>query len=179
MVDYDLAELVERVKKRDMLAMKILYKNSSNAMMTLSRRITQNQAESEDILQEAYMKSFERISSLADPKTYYAWLKRIVINDSLTAVKKKRHFKEIDFVEIEIEPVEESWFQKVPMKEIKKAIMSLPHGSREVFTLYLMEGYKHREIAEMLNISLSNSKSQYQYALKLLRKKLEKFKINR
>ncbi len=178
MVEYDLVELVERVKKRDMLAMKILYKNSSSAMMTLSRRITQNQVESEDILQEAYMKSFEKISSLADPKTYYAWLKRIVINDSLTAVKKKRHYKEIDLVEVKSEPADNSWFQKVPMVKIKEAIMSLPHGSREVFTLYLMEGYKHREIAEMLNISLSNSKSQYQYALKLLRKKLEKYKIN-
>jgi len=178
MMEFDIVELVDRVKRKDMLAMKTLYNNSAKAMMTLSYRITKDRSESEDILQESYMKSFEKISSLEEPKRYYSWLKRIVVNRSLSAVKKNRSFVGLEQVEVVESQDEEQWFERVSMNKIKAAIVELPDGCREVFTLFLMENYKHREIAEMLDISLSNSKSQYQYALKLLRKKLEKFKFN-
>ena len=66
------------------------------------------------------------------------------------------------------------WYEEISFEKIKKAIQDLPDGSREIFSLYLLEGYKHREIAEVLNVSESTSKSQYRYALKLLRNKLKK-----
>lgn len=175
---YDIVELVERVKKKDTLAMKVLYDNAAKAMLTLSYRITKDRGLSENILQDSLLNSFDKIGSLEEPKKYYSWLKRIVVNNSLKAVKKVRRYETVEeYIDIEVEQeANAAWFMGIPLTRIKEAIAELPNGCREVFTLYLFEEYKHREIAELLEISLSNSKSQYQYALKLLRKNLLKYK---
>jgi len=158
-----------------MLAMKVLYEQYSREMLGLSYRITQNKADAEDIIQEAFLKSFQEIRKLKEAEKYPAWLKRIVLNRSLSTIKGKIHFAEIDNIAESIEDEDqEHWYEGIPFEKIKPAIQELPDGCRQVFTLYLLEDYKHREIAELLDISLSNSKSQYRYALKLLKEKLSK-----
>ena len=169
---YDIPELVQRVKQQDLLAMKLLYQQFGQAMLNVSLRITQNRADSEDILQESFLTSFQQISKLNDSKLYGSWLKRIVVNNSIQATKKKRHFEDINNVEDWSERVETHWYRDIPFHKIKVAIDQLPNGCREVLCLFLLEDYKHKEIAELLNIAISTSKSQYRYALKLLKEKL-------
>ena len=167
-----IASLVVKVKKGDRLAMRSLYECYCKSMMATSLRITNSLPDSEDILQEAFMSSFQKIHSLHSPKRYGGWLKQIVVNGSLKFVQKRREFIEIGENEV-IEQEVELCGQKPDIVEIKHLIQQLPDGAREVFSLHLLEGYKHREIAQMLDIALSTSKSQYRYALKLLTQKLK------
>ncbi len=168
-----ISSLVKRAKKKDTLAMRALYDAHSKQMMATSLRITNSLSDSEDILQEAFIQSFQKLSQLKVDAQYGGWLKRIVVTKSLQWIKKRRHFETL--MDQNSEMVEEDnndMYKKVSFEEIKKAILDLPAGCRVIFSLYLLEGYKHKEIADELDISISNSKSQYRYALKLLREKL-------
>ncbi len=156
-----------------MVAMRSLYETFSKEMMATSLRITNQLADSEDVLQEAFITSFQRINQLKEEGKYGGWLKQIVINQSLNFVKKKRNYASLEVMPECSEAQEDSFDARVfVFDKIKEAIHKLPNGSREIFSLYLLEGYKHKEIAEKMNISVSTSKSQYRYALKLLREKL-------
>jgi len=165
---------VQQVKKQDTLAMRTLYEQYSKEMLAASFRITNNLQDSEDILQEAFLTSFQKIDQLKDGAKYGGWLKQIVTNKSLSSIKKRIQFKEIETVgELADEAEDTEWYKGIPFDKIKNAIQELPEGSRQIFTLYLLENYKHKEIAEILKISVSTSKSQYRYALKLLKEKLK------
>ena len=171
-----IAELVNRVKQDDLLAMKVLYNEFAKEMLTASHRITQNLSDAEDIIQESFMTSFNKISKLKESRNYGAWLKRIVINNSLNLVKKQIHFEEVSSISEAPDEDEDNWYENIPFDKIKGAINELPDGCRNVFSLYLLENYKHREIADLLNISVSTSKSQYRYALKLMKAALIKYR---
>jgi len=175
-MNYDITELIDRVKRKDMLAMKILYNQHAKPMLSASFRITQNKQDSEDILQESFLKSFQQIHQLKSPRQYPAWLKRIVINNSLNVSKKQQYFESIEKATDQYNEEDEHWYKGIPFDKIKEAIDQLPSGSRSIFTLYLIEGYKHKEVAEMLQISVSTSKSQYRYSLKLMKEMLLKLK---
>jgi len=168
-----ISALVQKVRKKDVLAMQTLYESFSKEMMAASHRITNSITDSEDILQEAFLTSFQKIAQLKEDGKYSAWLKQIVINSSLKLVKGRRDFTALTEIEhIEYEESENNWYQGISFDIIKKALQNLPDGCREIFSLYALEGYKHKEIAAALDISVSTSKSQYRYALKLLREKL-------
>lgn len=141
-------------------------------MFTLSYRITGSKMDTEDILQESFMSSFTKINELKESKQYFAWLKRIVLNNSLKAIKNKKYFDSLEMLHEVPEDIEDTkWYEKIPFSAIREAIDELPNGSKQIFTLYLIEGFKHKEIGEMLSISSSTSKSQYRYALRLLKNK--------
>lgn len=171
-----ITDLVERVRQDDLLAMKVLYNEFAREMLTASQRITNNLSDAEDIIQESFMTSFDKIDKLQAPKNYGGWLKRIVINKSLSLVKKQVRFEEVDTLSEFVEEEEDNWYENIPFDKIKTAIEELPDGCRNVFSLYLLENYKHREIAELLDISISTSKSQYRYALKLMKATLIKYR---
>jgi len=175
-LNYNITELVERAKQKDQLAMKLLYEKSAKQMFSLSYRITNNVEDSKDILQEAYLTTFQQLLKLKESKKYFGWLKRIVVNNSLKVAKTKIHFKEVEDFKQSMDEDDYSWYSDFPSGKLKIAIQKLPNGCREIFTLYLLEGYKHKEIAELLNIEIPTSKSQYQYALKLLKTDLIKYK---
>lgn len=141
-------------------------------MLTLSYRITNDLQESEDILQESFLQSFAKIKQLREPGSYGSWLGRMVVNNSLRSRKKHLHFELPDHFPDIPDETKTAWYEGIPPALINQAIQSLPAGCRTIFTLYLMENYKHKEIADTLGISLSTSKSQYRYALKSLRDKL-------
>lgn len=169
-----ISSLVQKVKKKDVLAMQSLYESFSKEMLATSRRITNNLSDAQDIVQDSFLTSFQKIGQLNDGKKYGGWLKQIVINCSLKVVKSKRSYSCLEELTIEVSEEQEGrWYEGVSFDLIKQAILSLPDGSREVFSLYLLEGYKHKEISKALDISESTSKSQYRYALKLLREKLK------
>jgi len=136
-------------------------------------RIVVNQFDAEDILQESFVSAFKSLESFKGESSFGAWLKRIVINKSLNALRQKKYsFTDLDNLQVAQEELDDDEIPEVAPEAIHEAIKTLPEKARVVLNLYLLEGYMHKEIAEMLEISESTSKSQYQRAKKLLRDKL-------
>jgi RNA polymerase sigma factor (sigma-70 family) len=172
------ASLVDRCKAGERKAQFELYQQYAKAMYNVCLRITNHETEAEDVLQEAFVLAFRKISDFRGESTIGAWLKRIVVNTAINEVRKRRmelapldnlRTKEDD-TEI-VRESEENVFYKV--EQVKKAIRELPDGFRVVISLYLLEGYEHHEIAEILGISVSTSKSQYLRAKAKLREILQ------
>ena len=137
-------------------------------MYNTSLRIVQDPAEAEDVMQESFLSAFQKIGTYSGSVSFGAWLKKIVINQSLDSVKKKRvPFESLEGDSIRNREEEAGDFiaeiriEEIRIEEIRDAIMKLPDGYRVVLTLCLIEGYDHEEIGQILNISSSTSRSQY------------------
>lgn len=171
------AELIGRCRDGDPIAQYDLYQLYSRSMFNTALRICGNREEAEDVLQEAFVSAFSHLSSYREDATFGAWLKRIVINKSITSIKKSQKealmMEEAERTDTEFDPYEDADVQ-LSVNKIKEALMCLPNGFRSVLSLYLFEGYDHKEIAEILGITESTSKSQYKRAKDKLRILLEK-----
>jgi RNA polymerase sigma factor (sigma-70 family) len=143
-------------------------------MYNVSFRITGREEDAEDALQEAFISAFRNLNSYRGDAAFGAWLKRIVVNKAINVLKRRKH---------ELIPEDESWDVSEPepiaeykeglsIERVKKAIEQLPEGYRAVLSLYLIEGYDHEEIASILHISESTSKSQLNRAKSKLRELL-------
>ncbi|MFK7922805.1 MAG: RNA polymerase sigma factor [Bacteroidia bacterium] len=163
--------LVERCKQGDRKAQYELYKRYSKAMLNVAMRITNNYMEAEDVLQEAFVRAFRNLASFKGDATFGAWLKRIVINTAINHLKKRKaEFVGIDDERLEVP--EETYEAPTPawnIEQVRKAISQLPEGYRVVLSLYLIDGYDHKEIGHILGISEATSKSQFSRAKKKLR----------
>lgn len=135
--------------------------------------MTGNKQDAEDVLQDAFFQAYVNIDKLRSLDSFGSWIKKIVINQSLKFLRSRVLFIDIDTVDQEFEDLPEDDIQEYPIEQINKLIRELPDGCRIVFNLYLLENYSHKEIGEMLKISESTSKSQYQRARQLLQKKLK------
>lgn len=160
-------DLIERCIAGNRIAQYELYKQYSKAMFNICCRMLNNRHEAEDLLQEAFAEAFNKLNTFRFESSFGAWLKRIVINKCINSLKKRRAelvLKE-DIVKYdsadETDDVEEMEYE---IKRIHEAIAMLPEGYRVVFTLYLFEDYDHAQIAEMLGVSESTSKTQYMRA---------------
>ena len=166
-------DIVERVKKHDRLAQYQLYQLYSRAMYNICVRMLANSEDAEDALQEAFSEAFRRIDSFRFESTPGAWLKKIVINKCINLLRKKSldAFLMDDMGDIEVpddKGVDDDDI-KYEVNKIRTAMQILPEGFRVILNLYLMEGYEHKEIAQILDISESTSKTQYHRAKKKLR----------
>ena len=135
-------------------------------MYNTALRITGNDSDAEDVLQDAFVSAFQNLSSYREDASFGAWLKRIVINKALNQVQRMKkdlmladNIKE-DVSEYEPEKIEPAY----TVEQVKRAMDELPSGFRTVLSLYLFEGYDHKEISEILGITESTSKSQYKRA---------------
>ena len=167
------SDLIEDCRKGSIKAQFRLYKQYSKAMFNLAYRMMNNREDAEDILQDAFIECFRNLDAFRFESTFGAWLKRIVINGCINQLRKKK----IDFVFCETLP--ETSPEEEPdgvwdTDKIFKTIELLPDGYRIILTLYLLEGYDHTEIAGILGISESTSKSQYSRAKDKLRNLLVK-----
>jgi RNA polymerase sigma factor (sigma-70 family) len=158
-------DLLDGCKTGDQKAQFQIYKLYYKAMYNTSLRIVSDTMEAEDIMQESFLSAFEKIDTYSGTVSFGAWLKRIVINRSLDSLsKKKAVFEDIEYhIGIRDEgPEESSKNEDIDLKveAVKEAIDRLPDGYRVILTLYLLEGYDHDEIAEIMNISSSTSRSQ-------------------
>ena len=146
-------------------------------MYNICTRMMGLEAEAQDVLQDAFVRAFTNLNAFKGDATFGAWLKRIVINTCVTALNKRNKNPWLSIDEhahtMLAEPDEEAETSISPAL-IHHAIKQLPDGCRAVFTLYALEGYDHVEIAQVLGISASTSKSQYHRARTLLRARLEK-----
>lgn len=158
-------DLIDGCKNGDQKAQFQIYKLYYKAMFNTSLRIVSDTMEAEDVMQEAFLSAFEKIDTYSGKVSFGAWLKKIVINRSLDAVsKQKAIFEDID-THYELQEEADNGMGDKPeledkMNEVKEAINNLPDGYRIILSLYLLEGYDHDEIAEILNISSSTSRSQ-------------------
>ncbi len=165
------SEIVEACKQGNRQAQYELYGLYSKAMYNICLRMVREQLDAEDLLQNSFVDVFSKLHSFKQESTIGAWIKRIVINNCINFIKKKR----LELVELKdnYDPVvqiqEEIPDTALNVNGINEAILQLPDGYRMVFTLYLMEGYDHGEIATILNITEATSKSQYSRAKKKLK----------
>jgi len=158
-------DLLDDCKTGDQKAQFQIYKLYYKAMYNTSLRIVNDTMEAEDIMQESFLSAFEKIDTYSGMVSFGAWLKKIVINRSLDVLnKKKAVFEDIEsHIGIRDESSDESYRNEeidVRVEEVKKAIENLPDGYRIILSLYLLEGYDHDEIAEILSITSSTSRSQ-------------------
>lgn len=144
-------------------------------MYNIAIRFLNNKMDAEDILQESFVTAFEKLNELTINNAFGSWLKRIVINNCITHIRKSKYeFDDIvDYASV-TDPDEEEAELNIDPALVHNAIKELPPGGRTILVLHALEGYKHREIAEMLNVSESTSKSQYKRALDLLFIQLKK-----
>ncbi|TXK50878.1 RNA polymerase sigma factor [Pontibacter qinzhouensis] len=162
--------VIERCKAGDNRAQYELYKLYAKAMFNVSMRITNDYAEAEDALQEAFISAFKNLHSYKAEASFGSWLKKIVINAAINAIRKRKEEvvpldeRVVGEVADEVQEDETDW----QIDKIRRAIQQLPDGYRVVLSLYLLEGYDHAEIGEILHVSESTSKSQYSRARKKL-----------
>lgn len=154
-------------KKQDRKAQKALYDMFSAKMLALSNSYTNNLHDAEDILMSVFMKCFTRLDECRDWKSFPFWLRKIVVNDSISFVRKNRNILYAD-IEIADDYSDEDMDEKLEGLNIEEIFSKMPAGYRLVFNLYVFEEKKHQEIAEMLNISEGTSKSQLSKAKKWL-----------
>ena len=178
-------DLIDGCLAGDQKAQFQIYKLYYKAMFNTSLRIVSDNMEAEDIMQEAFLSAFEKIDTYSGTVSFGAWLKKIVINRSLdTLSKKKAVFEDIEsHTGISDQSNEDSSrYEEIDLKveEVKRAIERLPDGYRIILSLYLLEGYDHDEIAEILSISSSTSRSQLSRAKqKLIQEIKENGKLRR
>ena len=150
-----------------------LYKLYSRAMYNTSLRITGNEMDAEDVLQESFVSAFKNLANYRGTASFGSWLKRIVINNAINLVKKRRFDLESvegkEDAEALLETKEDEADVTYDFQLVKEGINRLPEGYRLVLTLYLIEGYDHKEIAQILGITESTSKSQFNRSKKKLK----------
>lgn len=167
-------ELLEGCAKGDRAAQKALYERYCRKMMVICQRYAKTTAEAEDILQEGFVKVFGAIKSFRGESALGTWITRIMINTALNSQRQKLYMLPmVDLTEVSLPEREEVILAQFRLEELVAIIQSLPDGCRVVFNLFAIEGYGHKEIAKMMNISEGTSKSQYNRAKSLLRTKLE------
>ena len=176
-------DVVARCREGDRSAQYELYRLYSKAMLNTAYRIVNNPYDAEDVLQEAFVSAFRNLASYQGKATIGAWLKRIVVNKSINFLKQKKEGLSLD--ELGEGQLESNSLPEPPAAEpdwqiaqIREAVQQLPEGFRTVFSLYLLEGYDHSEIAEILSITESTSKSQLNRAKKKLREILNEMYIH-
>ncbi len=180
-------DIIEECKQGSVKSQFELYKLYSKAMFNICCRMMNSVEEAEDVLQEAFTDAFRNLEKFRYESSFGAWLKRIVINRCINALKSKKaelmlHEDMISYDSIEEEKVDEGELQ-LSVQKIRQAVSKLSDGYRLVFTLYSFEGYDHTEISQILGISESTSKSQYMRAKQkikemLIEKSSSKFRYN-
>jgi RNA polymerase sigma-70 factor (ECF subfamily) len=159
-----------------------LYNKYAPLLLGLCMRYAKNKEEAEDILQEGFIKIFLKIEGFRSEGSFEGWMKRIMINTALTHNKQNlKHQYQTDITEIEEIHIvddgrqDEESIVKIPRAKLMSIIQSLPEGYKTVFNLYVIEQYTHKEIAEMLEISVNTSKSQLSKARRLLTTRITQF----
>ncbi len=155
-------DLVERCRKNDRKAQLKLYNQYCEGMYCVAVRFLNNSDDAEDVLQEAFIKAFQKIHQFSGEVTFGAWLKRIVINTCIDYLKsKKMQFVELQDYQMQVVE-DENWSvsEGISLDEVKKAMEQLPEKYRYVVQLYLVEGYDHAEISQILNLTQTASRTR-------------------
>ena len=167
-------ELIEGCIRNQPAAQELLFKTFSSKMLAVCCRYTTNKAEAEDLLQDGFIKVFSKIELFRGQGSLEGWIKRIMVNTALDALRRSKKLQINDLKEdSEIPHTGLKPGDQLQAKDLMMLIQALPNGFRTVFNLYAIEGYTHKEIGELLGISENTSKSQYSRARSQLQKMLQ------
>ncbi|MCF8713870.1 RNA polymerase sigma factor [Joostella atrarenae] len=172
-----LEQLIEQCKKQDRKAQAALYKLYSKKLYSACLKYSRNQAEAEDNLHDSFMVIFSKIEKYSFKGSFEGWMKRVTVNTVLQKYRKEGAFEALPNnldAEVNVEVVDED----ISLDYLLKLIQELPDRYRLTFNLYVLDGYSHKEIAEMLSISEGTSKSNLARAKMALRNKIEEDTIN-
>ncbi|WP_452220691.1 RNA polymerase sigma factor [Lacinutrix salivirga] len=178
LINHNIEQLVTLCKSQNQFAQLELYNRYYNAMYNTAFRIVKDSFEAEDIMQESFLTAFSKLNSLKEIKTFGAWLKRIVINNSIYHYKKNAKYNEtpLDDVLYKIEDndgiVENYEFTNLRAKQVLETMNHLKANYRVALTLHLIEGYDYEEISKIMDISYANCRTTISRAKESLRKKL-------
>lgn len=171
-------ELIQACQKEDPNGQKHLYEKYAPMLFGLARRYLKNTEDAQDIFVSGMFKILTNIKNFKNEGSFEGWMKRIVVNESLMHIRKNKNFKHTVELSNIIMSTEITVEDKLAKEDILRALAQLPLGYRTVFNMYVIEGYKHREIAEKLGISINTSKSQLILAKRrlgeIIKKKLRK-----
>ncbi|WP_149275264.1 RNA polymerase sigma factor [Pareuzebyella sediminis] len=148
-------DVVEKCKANDRKAQLMLYEQYCDGMFHVALRFVRNTEDAEEVLQESFIKAFQKIHQFKSEVTFGAWLKRIVINKSIDFLKcKKQQTVTLDETYMHIED-DQDWKveEGITIEQVKESMDQLPEKYKYVVMLYLIEGYDHSEISQILNIS--------------------------
>lgn len=168
-------DIVEKCKQGHRTAQFELYKLYSKAMYNVCLRMVKNELDAEDILQTSFIDVFTKLDTFQFQSSIGAWIKRIVLNNCINFLKRSRvQLEELDdkFQTLKEEEQPDEEHIGLTVERINRALFELPDGYRVVFSLYMLEGYDHKEIAEILQITEATSKSQFSRAKSKLRELL-------
>ena len=171
--------LIKKCLDGNARAQKLLYEQFGPKLMGVCFRYATSAEEAEDLLQDGFIKIFEKLDKYSGIGSFEGWMRRIVVNTALDNIRKNKKFllhTDINDAEYKLHSndfIEE----RLAAKDLLKVLQSIPLGYKTIFNLYAIEGYSHKEIAEQLNITTSTSKSQYSRAKALLREKVIKLNL--
>ncbi|MBK6263558.1 RNA polymerase sigma factor [Marivirga sp. S37H4] len=167
-------ELIKGCQKGDRKSQYQLYQQFASGMMAVAMRYSKSTQESEDILQEGFIKVFQNIKNFRQDSSLGYWIKRIIINTALNHQRNKLYlYPMVDVDELK-DGLSSVSVENMAVDDLMDLVQKLPTGCQVIFNLYAVEGYQHKEIAKMLSISEGTSKSQYSRARNLLMDLLEK-----
>jgi RNA polymerase sigma factor (sigma-70 family) len=169
-------KLVDRCIARDRNAQRTIFERYKPLMMGICMRYCKSKDEAEDVLMEGFMTIFSEAHTFRKDGAFEQWMKRIMINCAINNYRKNlKHYYHADISEIEEHTlIRSETAENYSAKELMKVLQELPDGYKLIFNLYAIEGYKHREIAKMLGISVGTSKSQLSKARKILQSRVTK-----
>ncbi len=166
-------ELIEGCKNKDRHAQRFLFEHYSGRMLSLCYRYVKDRMDAEDVMVTAFAKIFDRVGQYKGDGSFEGWVRRIMVNESLTYLRKNRNmYLETDIEAAEREPDFDKLDSAMEAEDLMKLISELPTGYRIVFNLYAIDGFSHQEIATQLGISENTSKSQLSRARALLQRRL-------
>lgn len=167
-------QLIVDCENGDKKAQFTIYKQYYKAMFNTAYRIVNDRFEAEDIMQESFLAAFTKLNSFSGNVTFGAWLKRIVINNSLTALKKNKRLETVSLEKVVIKEVndEKSDYSLLSATEILEQVSKLKSNYKVAITLNLIEGYDYEEIAQIMDISYENSRTTVSRAKNKLRQLL-------
>ncbi len=165
---------IESLRSKDPIAQKNIFEQYGSFLYRVAYRYVRDRMTAEDLVVDSFLKIFEGAANFRfdNLRSFEAWMKRIVINESLMLLRKQASFQLMPESEAIETPVDDNILDSISSDEIYQLIAELPDGYRTVFNLFAIEGYSHKEIAEQLHINEGTSKSQLNHARKLLQKKI-------
>lgn len=166
-------KLIKGCQKGNRKYQQALYDKYSDGMYLIALRYSKMQQEAEDILQEAFLKVFNNIRTFREDSSLAYWIKRIVVNTALNHQRSKLYlYPMVDVNELNERSADDNIISSLSYEELLALIQELPTGCQVIFNLFAIEGYKHHEIAKMLEISEGTSKSQYSRAKAILTERI-------
>jgi RNA polymerase sigma factor (sigma-70 family) len=169
-------QLIDECAKGNARAQKMLYEKFGPKLFAVCHRYAHNYEEAQDILQDGFVKIFEKLGSYKGEGSFEGWMRRIIVNTALDAIRRNQKLKfnvDVDSVTNHLS-TDQTILGDMAAQDLLKILQNLPIGYRTIFNLYAIEGYSHKEIAEQLEITISTSKSQFSRARAILREILEK-----